>query len=271
MAKTTVSLKYFFLSLYALTTIYPFFWIFTSSLKPNTDIFSKPFALPAHLNFANYVKVLTKAHLGTNFMNSLYICVFSVFIAVLVGSMAAYILARVKPSLILYTYFTLGIMIPIQTILIPSFILLKQFDLINTHLGLIIEYVVGRLPLTIFIMVAFMKTLPKEMEEAALIDGCGRARTFFSIVLPLSKPGLATVATLSFLDCWNEYLFAYVLISSTKLKVITQAIYALRGQYITDYGLLCAGLALMMIPVILMYILFQEQVIKGMTAGAVKG
>ena len=137
--------------------------------------------------------------------------------------------------------------------------------------GLIILYAVSNLSLAIFILVGFMKSIPKEIEEAAELDGCSLPRTFFQIVFPLCRPGISTVATLAFLNCWNEYLFAYVFISSSPLKTITQGIYALKGTYNTNYGLLTAGLVMEIVPVVIAYIFFQEQVVAGMTAGAVKG
>ncbi|WP_099517670.1 carbohydrate ABC transporter permease [Paenibacillus sp. BIHB 4019] len=265
------SFNYVLLALYSVTTIFPFLWVFLSSFKTNSEIYSHPFSLPKEWQFENYVKAWTSGNIGANFVNTTYITLISVALILLFGAMASYVLARVYPSMLLYTFFSLGIMIPGQTILIPTFSILKGFHLINTHLGLILMYIVGSLSLTIFVLVSFMKTLPKELEEAAIVDGAGRYRTFFSIILPLSTPGLATVGILALLSCWNEYLFAYVLISDPDLKTLTQGIYGMKGEYMTDYGPMTAGLAITMIPVVILYILFQEKVVAGMTAGAVKG
>lgn len=271
MLQAKKTLKYVLLVLYSVTTIFPFLWVFLSSFKTNAEIYSSPFSLPKTWQFVNYTKAWTSGNIGTNFFNSFYITAVCVVLILLFGAMASYVLARVYPSLAMYTFFGLGIMIPGQTILIPTFSILKELNLINNHVGLILMYVVSSLSLTIFVLVSFMKNLPKELEEAAIVDGAGRYRTFFSIILPLSTPGLATVGILAVLSVWNEYLFAYVLISNPELKTLTQGIYGMKGEYMTDYGPMTAGLAITMIPVVILYILFQNKVVAGMTAGAVKG
>lgn len=266
-----VSIRYLAMALFALSSLSPFLWILLSSLKTNSEIYGKPFGLPSVYVFENYITAWNNANIGVNLFNSLLVSFSAVAIVILFGSMAAYILARVKSSMFLYTYFTLGIMVPVHTILIPTFILMKDFGLNNTREGLIILYAVSNLSLAIFILVGFMKSIPVEIEEAAIMDGCSMPQVFFKVIFPLSMPGLATIGILTFLNCWNEYLFAYVLISNDKLKTVTQGIYALQGAYNTNYGPLCAGLTLAIIPVMIIYVIFSEQVIAGMTAGAVKG
>ena len=264
-------LRHLLMILYGLTTLAPFLWILLSSFKENNEIYLSPFALPESLLVSNYVTAWKTAHIGLYLLNSAFISTMAVLIVIVVASMASYILARVLPNQLLYSYFTLGIMIPTTTILIPTFILMRSLSLYNSQIGLIILYAVSNLSLAIFILVGFMKSIPKEMEEAAELEGCSLSRTFFQIIFPLCKPGIATIATLAFLNCWNEYLFAYVFISNSQLKTITQGIFALKGTYNTNYGLLSAGLVMEIIPVVIAYIFFQEQVVAGMTAGAVKG
>lgn len=264
-------IKYLVLSLYAVTTLVPFLWILANSFKENSEIFAKPFSLPSVYMFSNYVEAWKNAKLGTYFFNSAFVSFSAIAIILIFGAMAAYIISRIKPSLLLYTFFTLGIMIPIHTVLIPTFVLMKTFHLYNSRIGLVIIYAVSNLSLGIFILCGFMKTFPKAIEESAFMDGASMTRTFFTIVLPLTRPGLATVGTVAFLNCWNEYLFAYILISKDTMKTMTQGIFSLIGSYNTNYGPLCAGLVVAIVPVVIMYIIFQEQVIEGMTAGAVKG
>jgi raffinose/stachyose/melibiose transport system permease protein len=259
------------LVLFAASSLFPFFWVVNSSLKENSEILGKPFALPSTLHFENYITAWKTAHLGVYFWNSLVVSFVAVFIVVLIGSMASYVLARVSQSAFLYTYITLGIMIPIHTILIPTFVLMKSLHLYNSLIGLTLLYAASNLALTVFILVGFMRTIPIEIEESAIMDGASRSRTFFDIIVPISRPAIATAGMLAFLNCWNEYLFAYVLISGNNIKTITQGIYLLQAQYATNYGPFTAGMVIGMLPVILIYILFQEQVIEGMTAGAVKG
>jgi raffinose/stachyose/melibiose transport system permease protein len=268
---TFSSLRYLVMGLFALTTIYPFFWILISSLKTNSDIFANPFGLPKILDWENYVTAWKTANIGLYLFNSAMVSFGAVLIVLIVGAMAAYVLARVSESAFLYLYFTLGIMIPVHTILIPTFVLMKNIHLYNTLIGLTLLYAVSNLSLAIFILVGFMKSIPREIEEAAIMDGAGLPRIFFQIIFPISQPALATIGMLSFLNCWNEYLFAYVLISRSDLKTITQGIFLLQGAYSTDYGPLTAGMVMAIIPVIIIYIIFQEQVIEGMTAGSVKG
>jgi sugar permease (fragment) len=184
--------------------------------------------------------------------------------------MASYILARVWTSKILYNFFTLGIMIPIHAVIIPMLMILRRLGLVNTRLGIILAYTVAELSFSIFILVAFMKTIPREIEEAAQIDGSSRLRTFFQIILPISKPGLATIGTFAFINSWNDLLLALVITSGPKLSTLNLACFNLRGLYVQHYGLITAGLMIMMIPVIVIYIFFQEQLVKGITAGAVK-
>lgn len=203
--------------------------------------------------------------------NSVLVAFPTLFIVLLSGAMAAYVLAKVMPSSLLYGYFTLGLVIPVHVILIPTFILIRELGLTNSLLSLIIIYSATGLPLAVFILTGFMKSIPSEIEEAAIVDGAGRTAVFFRIILPMSRPGLAVVGTLTLLTCWNDYLIAVVMISSRLSKTLPQGLYALRGQWTTDYALLSAGLVISVVPVIIVYILFQEQFIRGATAGSTVG
>ncbi|MDK2805154.1 MAG: raffinose/stachyose/melibiose transport system permease protein [Thermoanaerobacterium sp.] len=264
-------IKYFIVISFAILSLFPFVWIVLNAFKDNSQIFSSPFSLPKSFNFSNFIQAWYTANIDTYFFNSIIITFSSVAVIIVLASMSSYILARVRPSKFLYTYFTLGIMVPIHAMLIPTFIILRRFGLLNTRMGLAIVYSAAGLSLSIFILVGFMKGIPKEIEEAATIDGAGIFRRFFSIILPMSKTGIATIGTLTFINTWNDFLYAQVLIMNPILKTLTQGILNLRGQYSTDYGLMSAGITLAIIPVTIMYVLFQEQVVKGMTAGAVKG
>ncbi|ORX22902.1 sugar ABC transporter permease [Thermoanaerobacterium sp. PSU-2] len=263
--------KYFVVISFAMMSLFPFVWMVINAFKDNTQIYSSPFSLPKTFNFTNFIQAWYTANIGTYYFNSIIIAFSSVAVIIVLASMSSYILAMVRPNKFLYTYFTLGIMVPIHAMLIPTFIILRKFGLLNTRTGLAIVYSAAGLSLSIFILVGFMKGIPKEIEEAATIDGAGIFRRFFSIILPMSKTGIATIGTLAFINTWNDFLYAQVLISNQTLMTLTQGIYFLQGQYSTDYGLMSAGLVLAVIPVTIIYVLFQEQVVKGMTAGAVKG
>ena len=221
--------------------------------------------------FENYAKAWKGAEVGRNFLNSMTVCLATLVILVIITAMGSYILTRVKKSVILDTYFSLGIMIPIHALLIPSVLIFKNLHLTDNLLSLVIMYAAVNVSFSMFVMNGFMKGIPKELDEAATIDGCGKGQIFFRIIMPVAKPGIATVATLAFLNCWNDLLMGLVLISSPQKKTLALAISALKGSYATQYGLLCAGFVISIVPVMLMYLLFQKQVIAGMTAGAVKG
>lgn len=269
--KVAVTIKYFILIGWSVTTIFPFLWTINNSFRDNDQIYGHPFSMPTRWRFDNYSVVWTSADVGRNFFNSLLYSTISTALTLLLAAMTAYVLARVVNSLALYTYFILGIMIPIHAVIIPLFVSIRTLGLMNTRWALMLAYTVGHLSFSIFVLVGFMKGIPKELEESALIDGCGRARTFFSIILPVSKPGLATVGTFAYLGCWNDFLLGLLFAVSPHLRTLNLACFNLRGLYVSEQGLISAGLVVLIVPVTIMYILFQEQVIKGLTAGAVKG
>lgn len=269
--RSSTTALYLFLSVYCLVNLFPLIWVILSSFKTNDEIYASVLSLPARWSLSNYAQAFETGRIGHYMLNSTIVAVPTLVIVLLTGSMAAYVLARVMPNNALYTYFTIGIIIPVHVVVIPTFVLMRTLGLTNSLFALILLYSATSLPLAVFILVGFMKSIPKELEEAAVVDGAGLATVFFRIILPISRPGLAVVGTLTFLYCWNEYLLAVVMISSTDSKTLPQGIYALRGQFSTDYGLLTAGLALSIIPVVVVYVLFQEQFIKGATAGSLKG
>ena len=253
------ALKYLALTLAGFSCILPFVWVALSSVKPDREIYSNSFGLPKVWVWSNYKDAWKGAQVATSFLNSIFYSFTSVALLILVAAMASYILARVWTGKILYNFFALGIMIPIHAVIIPMLMILRRLGLVNTRLGIILAYTVAELSFSIFILVAFMKTIPKEIEEAAQIDGSSRLRTFFQIILPISKPGLATIGTFAFINSWNDLLLALVITSGPKLSTLNLACFNLRGLYVQHYGLITAGLMIMMIPVIVIYIFFQEQ------------
>ena len=262
--------KYLLLSFAAFFCIIPFAWVLLSSVKSSNEIYISAFGWPREFLWENYGDAWRGAQIAVSFANSLFYSFSSVLLLVLLSSMAAYALARIWKNRAAYQFFTLGIMIPMHAVIIPLLMIFRRLQLVNTRTGIILAYTVAELSFSIFILTAFMKTIPSEMEEAATIDGSGRFRTFFQIILPMAKPGLATIGTFAFINSWNDLLLALVMIAGPQLKTINLACYNLRGQYIQNYGLITAGLVMMIVPVVVIYILFQEQVVKGITAGAVK-
>ncbi len=263
--------KYVTLFVFAALALYPFVWVVITSFKDNFELYSNPFGLPKIYAWHNYIDAWQIANIGVNFFNSLIITAVVMFIVLLSSAMSSYILARVWKSPVVYLFFAVGIMIPYQALLIPTFILVKNLALMNTRIGLILVYAAVNISLAVFLLVGFMRSIPHEIEEAAVIDGAGPGRVFFHVILPLSQPGLATAGTLTLLGAWNEFVYANVLMSITARKTLTQGIAAMQGQYFTNYGMMAAGLMAAIIPVTIIYIAFQENVIRGMSAGAIKG
>ncbi|MDQ8735161.1 carbohydrate ABC transporter permease [Paenibacillus sp. LHD-38] len=276
LSKTVVR---FFLLLWTLLVLYPVIWTFLTSLKDNQQVMmGKPWDIPTIFRFENYVDVWNRAHFGDYFFNSIIVTVGSMIVSLIMAATTAYILARCtfKGRGILYFVYVASMMIPTTLGLIPLFFLLSDLHLSNSLFGLVMVYSVGTigiLPFAIFFLVGFYKKLPKELEEAATIDGCTNYGIFFRIMLPLSKPGLVTVGIMNALTVWNEYIMATVLINDPEKYTVPVGIAIMQAemQYRTEWGPLFAGLAISMIPVIVMYVLYQRQITGGLTAGALKG
>lgn len=264
-------IKYLILTVSGVICLYPFLWVVFSSLKDNNAIYGDPFGFPLAPVFENYAAAWQGADIGRNFFNSMFVCLATLVLLILITSMGSYVLTRVWKRPLLALYFSLGIMIPIHALLIPAVLIFKGLHMTDNMGSLILIYAAANISFSMFILNGFFHNIPPELDEAATIDGCSRTQVFFRIILPVAKPGIATVATLAFLNCWNDLLLSLVLISSPEKKTLSMAISALKGSYNTQYGLLCAGFVISIVPVVVMYLLFQKQVIAGMTAGAVKG
>jgi ABC-type glycerol-3-phosphate transport system permease component len=271
--KLLKGVRYAVLIIACLTTLYPVVWVFLNAFRDNTQIYGNPFALPNPLVLKNFPRVFKSAFLTITFANSLLYSAAAVAATVLLSAMTAFYLAKfIQQRSLLYTYFIVGIMVPAQALLIPLFVTMRSIGLLNTRLGIILIYVVTNLAFGIFVLTGFMrKGVPDELLEAAIIDGCSPLRTFFTIALPLSQAGVATAGTFIFLGVWNEFLFALVMLSPPHLRTLNLSVFMLRGPYSTDQGLMAAGVMVLVAPAILIYALFQEQVVKGLTAGAIKG
>ncbi len=265
-------IKYIVLLFFAAVAIFPFYWAIISSMKTNDELYANPLSLPAVFSFDNYAAAWELAKIGPYFINTMFVSLSAVALVLLLAAMAAYIMSRVlKKSTPLYIFFSIGLMIPAHTIIVPLFTIFHNIGLTNNFIGLILAFAAMQLALAIFILYAFMRDLPIALEEAAFIDGCSRIETFFRVILPLTLPGMATVGILSFLYFWNEFLIPLVLMTKSEVKMLSQGIQALNGQYVTDVGIMFAGVVIVCIPVIIAFIIFQDQVVKGMVAGAVKG
>ncbi|MCY9664138.1 carbohydrate ABC transporter permease [Paenibacillus alginolyticus] len=264
------------LLIWSVAVLYPLIWTLLDALKNNEQFFlNAPWALPKFpLLWANFSYVWSKYNFSTYFMNSIIVTVGSTLLGMILAAMTAYILARYdfKGNKILLTIYISSMMIPFALALIPLFFLLNDLHLINTWLGLILVYAALNLPFGIFLLVGFYKSLPKEIEEAAIIDGTSHYGTFFRVMLPLSQPGLITVMITNMLNNWNEYFLGVVLTNEpTKYTLpIGLAVMQAEMQYRVEWGPLFAGLLITTLPTLIVYMIFQRQIASGITAGAVK-
>lgn len=265
---------------YAAWVLLPMAWVAYSSLKPDAAIFREPFALPAlgELQTANYAQAWREARFGDYFLNSVLVTGSSVALIVLLGAMAAYALARFyhPAGRAVFWLFLSGLMIPAQLAVVPLFFELRGLGLLNSRAGLVLTYTANGLPFAIFILAGFFRSLPRSLYEAAVIDGCGEFAAFWRVLLPLAKPGLVTVAIFQFIGVWKEYFFAFMLTSgdttgAARTLPLGLANLAITAQYRTNYGMLFAGLVLVTIPILVVYLLLQRQIVKGVAAGALKG
>lgn len=266
-------IKWFFLLILLTVALLPFLWVILSSLRTNFELQVSPFGLPKVPQWGNYLNALQMADLPRLLINSLLVATFTVILNSFVTSMASFVLSReyFKGRDVLYTLFTAGILIPVISFMVPYFTLITRVKLYNTLAALVIVYTAVNIPVSIFLQTNFMKALPKEIEEAAIIDGCGFYKRFFSIVFPMSKSGIVTAGTFCFTYAWNEFTMAMLLTSSINSRTVQLGIKFFTSQFITDYGSMYAAIVVAIIPSIVIYAFLHDQIIGGVTAGSVKG
>lgn len=258
---------------YLIVSVMPFIFMVLNSFKEKFEMLTKGvFNLPDSLNFANYKEVLTGGF-GRYFMNSVIVLTVSLVLLLFISACASYPLARFKFKLAnpIYAAIVACMSIPVHITLIPVFKMSRATGLYDSIWALIGPYIAFAVPISVFILTSFMKEIPREIEESAEIDGCGKIQMFFSIILPLAKPGLATLAIYNGVNMWNEFSFAYTLTQSSENRTLPLAIWEFQGQYSMNTPMIMAVLTLTLLPMIVMFIIFQDKLVKGMTAGAVKG
>jgi len=267
--------RYALLGGHGLLVLFPMLWLLTTSLKDTWSIFKDPWKLPETLQWVNYSKAWISGGLGWKFWNSMVVDLVALTVILLVAAMAAYALARFKfpGNRVIYYLFLSGMALPVFLAIVPLFMLMTDLHLLNTRVGLITIYVAYMLSFPIFILYGFFKTLPGELAEAALIDGCTPFGVFWRVMLPLAKPGLVTAGIFVFIGLWNEYPLALVFLSKGELQTLPVGIASLTmtQRYQADWGALFAALTISVIPTVFFYTLFQRQIQAGLTAGAVKG
>ncbi|MEM5402223.1 MULTISPECIES: carbohydrate ABC transporter permease [Paraburkholderia] len=256
----------------AVTTV-PFLFMVVSSFKSQEETFTTSvWAPPSHIYWGNYAAVL-KGPFFTYFRNSLFTVGVSVALIVVISAMAAYVFARMRFRLnkLLFGLVVAGMIVPLHATLVPIYLLTRNLGLYDTQFALLGPYVALSLPVSIFILTEFMRQIPRELEEAAQLDGCSPFRIFWRIFFPLSGPGLATVAIFNGIGLWNEFIFAYMLTSTSEHRTLPLAIWDFMGQYASNIPSMLSVLVLTSLPLIVAYAFGQERVIKGMMAGSLKG
>ncbi|MEV0422867.1 carbohydrate ABC transporter permease [Streptosporangium canum] len=264
------------LVIWAILIIGPILWTFLASFKNNTEIFGDPITLPSSFGWDAWGRAWEKAHIGQYMINTVFVVVCSTAATMLLGSMAAYVLSRYAfpGNRAIYFLFVSGMTFPVFLALVPLFFVVKNLGLIDTHLGVILVYTAYSLPFTVFFLSAFFKTLPTSVAEAAMMDGCSHTRTFFQIMVPMAKPGLVSITIFNILGQWNQYLLPIVLLSGNVEDkwLITQGVanISTNAGYEADWPGMFAALSMTIIPVMIIYIIFQRQIQSGLTSGAVK-
>ncbi|GIO13419.1 sugar ABC transporter permease [Cohnella xylanilytica] len=267
---------YAILVIWGFSVLYPLLWTLLDALKDNEQFFfNAPWALPeVPLIWSNFSYVWSKYNFDRYFINSIVVTGGSTLLGLLLSAMTAYVLARYKfrGSGALYLLYISSMMVPFILALIPLFFLMNSLGLINTTIGLVFVYASSVLAFGIFVLVGFFKSLPKELEEASIIDGASHYGTFFRVMLPLSQPGLITVGIVNVLNIWNEYIVGTILINDPKHYTLPVEIGVMQAemQYRTEWGPLFAALLMTIVPVLVIYIVFQRKIASGITAGAVK-
>jgi raffinose/stachyose/melibiose transport system permease protein len=266
-------LKWIFLAFFFLYTLLPLVWLLIASFKTNAEFIANPFSLPGTWQFRNYIRAVKISGIMYLYGNSALVSVAATAINLCIASMISYSLSRFKfrGREFIFTLFATGILVPLYALMVPYFKLINFLKLYDTYRGLVLVYTAIGLPVSIFIIRTFMATIPKDIEEAAVIDGCSFYQRFAFVIIPLSKIGIITAGTFQFITCWNEYVYAMLLTSSPRVRTVQLGIKFFTNQFSVDYVSMFAAIVLSIIPSVLAYILFQKQIVSGLTGGAVKG
>lgn len=252
--------------------LYPIYIILSSALKTKSELALNPSGIPVEPTLNNFIQAFSKMNYLRSTANTIFVVVIVVGITLIMSSMAAYAIARKGKSYNwIYFLFLSGLMIPFQLRMIPLYKMLVNMKLVNSLWGIILVYLGSQAPMTIFLLSGFVKTIPRELEEAAYIDGAGMYRTFFSVVLPLLKSSLTTVGVLCAFTVWNDFLMPMLFLQKRDSLTITVTLSQFQGLYSSDWSMIFAGVCLIVLPMLIIYLFAQKFIISGITAGAVKG
>ncbi len=268
------TLIYIGLVFWALVSIFPVYWMLTFSLKNNTEIFGENvIGLPRYWLFSNYESAMRVGNMGRYFLNSTFVAVSTIIIVLIASFMATYAMTRLvwKGRKTMNKFFMLGLTIPIHASIVPIYITLAKLHWLDTYGAVIVPYSAFSLSMGILICNGFMSDIPYDLDEAAFLDGCGVWGIFFRVIAPLMLPAVATVGIYTFLQCWNELMFANIFISNPEIRTLPVGVQALCGQYTTDWGPIGAALSIATIPTLLVYVFLSKRIQDSFIAGAVKG
>lgn len=257
----------------AIACLFPLVWTLSASLKTNQTIFEDMSLIPRQFNFINYYIAWTKGHFGTYFFNSILYTVVVVAGIVIIGSMAAYALARLKfPGRNFFFFLLIATMlIPVPGAIIALYLLLMKLGLANTRIGYILPLINGGLPLAIFLFKTFFERIPEDLEDAARIDGCSKFGIYWRVALPLARPAIAVVVIFNSLTVWNEYILAMLILEDDKLMPLQRGLMNFYGAHLAQWSTLMAGIVITIVPIVVLYLIMQKHIISGITAGALKG
>ena len=272
--KTVQIIIYVGLIIWLIVNLFPVYWMFTFSLKSNAEIFGENvIGLPTEWRWSNYTSALSTGNMPRYFFNSAVVAIATILITLAVALMATFALTRLiwKQRTTLNKFFMLGLTIPIHASIVPVYVTLSRLHLLNPYWALIIPYSAFSLSMAILVCTGFMNEIPRELDESACIDGCSVWGIFLRIIVPLMKPAVATVGIYTFLQCWNELMFANIFISKSSLRTLPVGVQALSGQYTTEWGPIGAALVLATFPTLFIYIFLSKKIQESFIAGAIKG
>lgn len=259
--------------MFSITCVYPVIWMIYSSIKTSKDFERNILGLPTAINFGNYIKIFSAGTIGTYMFNTVRNTALSLVFIVLFGFINGYFLSRFRfrGRKALYSLYMLGMLVPMHALLIPIYILFSNTHLNNQWYTVILPNVAFNLPMSLFLVESFVSTIPRDIEEAASIDGASFSRTLFTIMLPLVTPILVTAGVITFFNCWNEFSFSLVLLNDQKLFTLPLGLTMFKGVYQSDYPKMMTTMVIAMVPAIVIYFAFSKQIIQGMMSGALKG
>ncbi len=263
-----------FLLVIVIADLFPLIWLIDFSLLKSGDFFGSDILIwPDPPMWKNYKDAFINAHIPLLFFNSVFVCLISILVIIACSILLGYAFTRMewRGRKTFFSLFMVGMIIPIYSTLLPNFIIFNKFGIIDTYWALILPYIAFSIPLSMFIMTGFMETLPRAVEEAAVIDGLNVWGIIFRIILPMLKPAIATVTVIAFLNCWNEFIMAVTYIDSDTFRTLPFAVVYFMGQYSSNYGAQFAVLSIIALPTVIIYLLFTDQITEGITSGAVKG